>query len=288
MAFCDIISILLIAPELFYVNYRKWTGSQIFCSIYLATQSIVNTASSYLIIAIGLHAISTYNLILRLKRNAKHRCTGQKDESEDCYQTSINNQQRSLIIDYSKKKTKVAVLLPALFTWFLAVSVSVPLFIFSQLDSDRHCNVYNVDPNNKLLMAVFLNSIQIILPAFCMVMILLSVSCKMAHSKDILLKCGKSQENVSLILKFAMSIILAHIIFEGHRLCGSILLDANNTTFSVKSFLKIRSDYKNIKSGIIFGMISNVVYIVRPIIYLALFTNPSTRKNASKINPVSL
>lgn len=69
----DIISLVQIKWELFYVNHRSWLEPIQLCKIYLGVDAITSTAVIFFIIALNLHTISTYNLACRTiaKNNAK-------------------------------------------------------------------------------------------------------------------------------------------------------------------------------------------------------------------------
>lgn len=69
----DLISLLQIKWELFYVSHRSWLQPIDLCKIYLGVDAFTSTAIVYFIIAINFHTISTYNLACRTiaKNNAK-------------------------------------------------------------------------------------------------------------------------------------------------------------------------------------------------------------------------
>lgn len=284
IAFCDIVSTLLIAPELFYINYEQWTFQHKLCPYYLGTNFIAKTAATYFVIAIGMHAISTYNLIIRLQSKKKKTVNLiECDDKDNCYETTINNRLRLLIIDYSKKKTNVAVFLPALSIWFLAASISIPLFMYAEIfygkDKQKLCGINNVDLSNNFLMESFLIIIKIIIPILCLTLIMLSLCLKLYKKKNLTLRRSKSQENLSIIFKLSFALILSHIIFTVQYFCGSLFLDVNYNELSLLSFLKIidNTHSKNIKAGLILFMISNILFIVRPIIFMIYMKDCKTK-----------
>lgn len=283
MAFCDIISTLVIAPELVYINYEDWIFHQKLCSYYLGLNFIAKTASTYFVIAIGMHAISTYNLIIKLQTKKKKNSI-ENDDKDNRYETTINNKLRLLIIDYSKKKTNVAVFLPILLIWFLAVSISIPLFVFGEVfynkeDQRKFCGINNVNQYNNLIMESFLIIIKIIIPILCLTMIMLSIGFKLYHIKNLTLHQRKSQENLSFILKLSFVLIMSHIIFTMQYFCGSLFLNINYNELSFVLFFKIvdNVESRNIIAGLILFMISNFLFIVRPIIFVTYMKDSKTK-----------
>lgn len=69
----DLISLVQIKWELFYVNNRSWLEAIQLCKVYLGVDAFTSTAVMFFIIALNLHTISTYNLACRTiaKNNAK-------------------------------------------------------------------------------------------------------------------------------------------------------------------------------------------------------------------------
>lgn len=241
---CDMVSLLVAAIELRYMQQLRWTFPAHTCSLYLGLESVCSTATIYMLVALNLHAISTFNLA----RKTIRREDGQQEPKEsqytslaqipptdnDDYEVTIDDataaleQPRSLTIDYSQPKKRVQVLFPILFVWFLTASVSTPLFVLgSVLPNERKplvCGIVNLDSDNNRLMQSLFVSVRIAIPALCLMLTFASVTWKLVRSRRLIRPCGLD-EDVRRVLILAAVLTVTFLLFSAQRMVGSSLYE---------------------------------------------------------------
>lgn len=266
---------------------RLWTVSPELCPVYMGIDSFTSTAVIYFIIAINLHSISTYNLAIktlqRLDEIENQSISESQDEEDDNYEVAINMHKRSLTIDYSKKKNSVSVIIPTLFIWFLAASISFPFFIFSsiipsdKLPKSKICGIVNINTENNFLMQSLVLIIKIIIPTTCLYISSVYVIFKLYFSRSKIRPCGL-EENVSQILKLSLIISIFYILFSGHKIYSSYLFEILSKPFANFSFSNI-AIHKNY--SIYFSMVYYALPCLRPLIYF--FTDENLRKDVKSL-----
>lgn len=268
---CDIIALTIGAIEIIYMNYRKWILPFELCPIYLGMESFCSTATIYLIIALNLHAISTYNLAVKTIQREEKLQKDQQPE-DDAYEVAINVQeQRTITIDYSKRKNSISVILPVLFIWFLAASVSIPLFVFGSVlpseENPKICGILNFDQNNNLLMQLLVFIVRIGIPTVCLLSTSICVIVKLFLKSSKIRPCGL-EENVSSILWTAIIISITFIVFSMQHIYGSLLFEVIS-----KPFMHYKYPEFNKMILIIFCMVHYALSAIRPIFYCLLEKN---------------
>lgn len=307
ISICDIVSLFVASAELLYIQQQHWTLPPESCPVYLALESFSSIATVYLLIALNLHAISTYNLARRtmwrekiLTENREEPLVRQSEQNrplllaqtssstetsrneidtenhyshilsetplerpssnvsaentavaanvralDDGYEKPIEDARcsvqyestlsyqtpsatRSLLIDYSRRKTSVSVVLPVVFVWFVAASASTPLFVFgSVLPSTKvsHvCGVVNFDPHNNQLLQVMVLAIRVVLPTGCLLLTALSVAWTLCAARTRIRPCGLD-ENVRACLRLALVLSAIYIVTSEQRVFGSQLFE---------------------------------------------------------------
>lgn len=150
------------------------------------------------------------------------------------YESSSYHQQggrcatRSLLIDYSRRKTSVSVVLPVLFVWFLAASASTPLFAFGSvlpsLKAPLICGVVNFDPDNNRLLQAMILAVRVILPTGCLLLSGLAVAWTLCASRTRIRPCGLD-ENVRDCLRMALVLSAVFVVVSEQRTLGSQLFE---------------------------------------------------------------
>ncbi|KAJ6646996.1 hypothetical protein Bhyg_02214 [Pseudolycoriella hygida] len=291
MIVTDLASLGVAIIELLYMNNRKWIFSPTLCPIYLGLESVTTTASVYFIIAINLHAISTYNLALKTKNNKQkplmhqHRSSDFQRLNNDSYESALCTQERSLTIDYSKKKDRIAVLCPILFVWILSVSVSIPLFTFSALFPNKGasiCGMKNFNRGTNILLQLFVLFIRIIIPSVCLVVTVIYVGHRYLFSKiQSVCRLGR---DVNGALKLGLILSITYFIFCTQRVYGSLMFELIN-----RPFMQYKYPVFDQVIAIAFSMVNYAVPAFRPFAYLyadkSLRATLRCRKNS--VNPES-
>lgn len=80
LSVCDIVSNVCAAIELMYIYQQRWTFPPDSCPLYLGVESISSIATVYFVIALNLHALSTYNLARQTIRREDRQTWEQQQE----------------------------------------------------------------------------------------------------------------------------------------------------------------------------------------------------------------
>lgn len=246
IALADLISLVQIKYELFYVSNRSWLDPPEMCGVYLGLDAFTNTAIVFFIVALNFHTISTYNLAQKtIARNAAKLLAddvdceisnianddnGAADADDDCNGTMINqngHHQRSIVIDYSKPKSYVSVQMPVVFIWLLAASIAVPLFWYGNIlpnacSNTKICGVIQYTRSNTMLLQILLIKMRIVVPSVCLAFSTMYVIVKLLKVKRTLMRPCGLDEDVRQILKLAAVLALAFILCSMQRLYGSL------------------------------------------------------------------
>ncbi|XP_055302832.1 uncharacterized protein LOC129568673 isoform X2 [Sitodiplosis mosellana] len=289
----DLISLIEVKWELFYINHRSWLGSiEWSCPVYLGIDALTNTAQIFFIIALNFHSISTYNLGCKtvqrnkekllyyeaeaLENNIRDLCDVFDESDRTCSHNSASeienrakfhrgSHQRSIYIDYSKPKSRISVLLPIIFIWLLALSMSVPLFLFGRIiptlnSSERICGL--VVMNNTFLLQILLIKMRIVVPTLCLVLSTMHVILKLWMAKEKASKFLVINNSID-ILKLALSLALIYILFSMQRIYGSLLFELIS-----RPMMEFKYGKFNKLIGITGSIIHYTSIFIRPLMYV--------------------
>lgn len=264
------------------MNNRKWIFHPAMCPIYLGLDSITTTASVYFIIAINLHAISTYNLAMKTKNNKQksliyRRSSDFQRLNNDKYESSdLCTQKRSLTIDYSKKKDGISVVCPILFIWILSVSVSIPLFTFGVLlpnkKSSLICGIENFNRGTNIVLQLLVLFIRIIIPSLCLIITFLYVSFKYLFSKNLSNRTCRLNRDVHSALKLGFVLSIVYIVFCTQRVYGSLMFE-----IMTKPFMQYKYPIFDKSIGVAFSMLNYAIPAIRPFVYMYIVRGLRTR-----------
>lgn len=294
IAFADLISLMQIKYELFYVSNRSWLDPPEMCGVYLGLDAFVNTAVVFFIITLNFHTISTYNLAQKtIARNAAKLLTddvdceisttpntGDDDEDDDGSDAIVNrngHHQRSIVIDYSKPKSYVSVQMPVVFIWFLAASMAVPLFWYGDVlpnacSDTKICGIIQYTRSNTVLLQILLIKMRIVVPSVCLAFSTIYVIVKLSKVKRTLSEPCGLDENVRQILKLAVALSLTFILCSLQRLYGSLW-------FELIARPMMERKYAAFDKWIGIGgcMLHYAAPIIRPIIYCRFVSSVSMK-----------
>lgn len=202
------------------------------------------------------------------------------NNNNDNYEIALSHRgrsrrQRSLTIDYRKRKLNISVMLPVIFIWFLAASVSVPLFVFGNvLPNNEHpklCGIINFDQDNNFLMQLLIVIIRIGLPSVLFLLTFTFVIHKLYFTKIRLHQCvggagggggGSLDENALAILQLSFIISITFLIFSIQHIYGSLLFEILSKPFGQYKYPKFNRFY-----SLILSMIHYFLSCLRPFIY---------------------
>lgn len=302
--------------EIFYIANRSWLDPIEWCSIYLGVDAFTSTAIVFFIVTLNFHTISTYNLACKTIAKTASKLLqkqpyidvqaiehGEVDEDEmdddefdddddsNCdsevmeknhdittmvkqhYET---NEQRSIVIDYSKPKSHVSVLMPIVIVWLLAASMSVPLFLYGRIlpsnsrdSNQRICGLVQYEPNNSFLLQILLIKMRIIVPTVCLVLSTIYVIFKLAMAKRKMTKTSTQlalalviDEDAIQILKLALSLSLTFMLCSLQRIYGSLWFELISRPMMEHKYALVNKWF-----GVAGCLLHYAAVIVRPIIY---------------------
>ena len=215
-------------------------------------------------ITANFHAISSFNLAMY---NCHLKVLEQNKESiEPLYDGNaydIVEQKRSLTIDYSKKEPKtIPVLFPSILIWILALSISFPYFILSDVNKITSLCAYHhttkIMFSENILIQFVVSTIRIFLPTLLIIISLIFVLIKYFKTKNS--RINSEEENVRSNLKLAIILTLTYLIFS---------LQKHYLSYFIEIF-DPKNDFLKMDEMIILA--SNLVYYamssIRPLINL--------------------
>lgn len=302
--------------------YRMWRDYPELCPLYLGIESFTNTAIIFFIVALNLHAVSTYNLACKTidKRTAKsvaaatttasmatatEKLLGHRSDNLDAYiengdgddsggsssstsssssgggggHDSVANDSsyepiipsRSLTIDYSKPKNRISVTLPVLFIWFLAISMAIPLFVYGNVlpspENPKVCGLVQLNRSNSLILQVLLMKMRIVVPTVFMLATTIYVAYKLVGARKRIRPCGL-EEDVLVIMKLALALSIAYILFSMHRIFGSMLFELISRPLMEYKYPRFGET-----TGMVFCMVHHLMPAIRPILYCCFEPN---------------
>ncbi|XP_062545632.1 uncharacterized protein LOC134212106 [Armigeres subalbatus] len=279
IAILDICTLLISIWELFYIVHQQWTFETEQCTFYIGFESFTNIAIVYFIIGLNFHSISTYNLAQQISTaddeltNPCHDIDCSSDymtAEENSYEVATENisQKRSLTIDYRHRKTSIPVIWPVLLIWFIAMSESLPLFLFSDViatDEDvKFCTVLINDRTNHYIIQWLVISIRIVIPTVTLIVTTGMTIFKFFQGKRFI-QPNEIDENVAFILKVSIFLSLSYVALSLQKLYGSLL-------FEVLSKPILRHKYPEFdkQSGLIFSLLHYCLSFVRPLVIIIL------------------
>ncbi|XP_045489597.1 uncharacterized protein LOC110994767 [Pieris rapae] len=208
-----------IGPEIWTTNAKTWDFGKCTCVIFRGLGVFASTASLYLVVTIALHTLATINLEEKIAAQNK-RSTIIDDESRSSRHSLVANSDtstptRTMNVDYRLlTNTKVPIIPPSLFIWFLSGSLCIPEFALSTtvpldhdiivcglVDSGHRFNIYSMLAIFNFFIPIFIMSIAGILVGF-------KLSSKHFRKND--------KESLSA-LKYSLSLILVYFVMCSPR-----------------------------------------------------------------------
>uniref|UniRef100_A0A336MP63 CSON004822 protein n=1 Tax=Culicoides sonorensis TaxID=179676 RepID=A0A336MP63_CULSO len=140
IAFLDILNLMLLLPELNFINSQNWKFSQKLCFIYMGTECLISILIFYTTIALNLTVISNVKLIQskikvhNIDKEEYHLydSSNESDELDDIEQgyEILESCREEPISRYEDKNESFSFIF--LLILILAVSVSIPFFLYAQ------------------------------------------------------------------------------------------------------------------------------------------------------------
>lgn len=180
---------------------------------------------------------------------------------------------RSIVIDYSKPKSQIYVLWPIVIVWLLAISISIPLFLFGRIipsisrnSNERMCGIVQIDRSNSILLQFLLIKIRIIIPTFCLALSTIYVIYKLVMYKHRIVKLSTINnlidEDAEQILKLALSLALTFIVCSMQRIFGSLWFE-----LITRPMMEYKYAQFHRWLGVAGCMLHYIAVILRPMLY---------------------
>lgn len=222
LALIDTFTVYIAVTEIWNTNCQNWTFSHSTCSFFLGTEVLTNTLTSYLLICLNFHIISLWNLhAFENKKSSKNPLTSYNDNDSDVCLVSKSEAasvNRSVTIDYRRRKSDIAVLLPTILAWFVSVSLSVPKYSLSSTlkvtDGQFLCTIVDVYFEQLLQNLLLAFRVIIPLPLFALSVLTLSIKLiqmKLSKESNIDDVLNKKSYKIEYLLIFGISLSIVYI-----------------------------------------------------------------------------
>ncbi|XP_058124367.1 uncharacterized protein LOC131282151 [Anopheles ziemanni] len=280
IAIVDVLTLLTSDWELYYHLTRTWTLPVEQCTLYSGLESLTSVAIAYFIVGLNFHSISTYNLAVDVVKSgtiASNEPESIAEENSYEVATDAVSQKRSLTIDYRYKKTRISVQFPILLVWFIAISESLPLFLFSDIvvaptplagndvgNQTQHCTVLVNTVTNHRLVSLMVILIRIILPTVALLITTVQMVVKFYRGKRFA-QPDEIDENVAFALKLSIFLSISYIVFTAQRLYGSLLLEILSEPNVVPKYPLFSSTI-----GLTLAVFHYCASFVRPLVIVAM------------------
>ncbi|KAB0804814.1 hypothetical protein PPYR_01784 [Photinus pyralis] len=189
----DCLSTFVAVIEIWIINNHSWVLPSKLCRFFSGSEVLINTFVLYETICINFHITSTLNLYLQEIRNdGKSPISLSEEEDSDQFLVSHEEEHynRNVVIDYRRKKTDIAILVPLFLVWFVGLSVSIPQLTLSTPVTVENsvvlCTIF--DTFHKRLLQNLSVAFRIIIPLpllFLSLVILITRSYQSMHLKNV-------------------------------------------------------------------------------------------------------
>ncbi|KAJ8933167.1 hypothetical protein NQ314_014174 [Rhamnusium bicolor] len=115
----DFLSPYVAVVEILTLSKQMWSFSPENCPFFSGVEILINSLALWFIICLNFHVISLWNLHKNeIENKNKNPLTSCQDESSECLVTKKENANRTLNIDYRKRKNDISVIIPTILIWF--------------------------------------------------------------------------------------------------------------------------------------------------------------------------
>ncbi|KAK5647377.1 hypothetical protein RI129_002269 [Pyrocoelia pectoralis] len=280
----DALSTFVAVIEIWIINKQSWIFPAKLCRFFSGGEMLINTFVLYEIICINFHVTSTLNLYLQeIQNDSKSPISLSEEEDSDQFLVSHEEQNynRNVVIDYRRRKTDIAILIPLFLVWFVGLSASIPQFTLSTTVTVQNnitlCTVFDI--YHKRLLQNLSIVFRIIIPVpllFLSLVILITKSYKSMHTTNLgqnLL--ARKTKKVQSILVLGTVLTVLYIIVSLQRQILAILhffAQEVGTTNSADNF-KI-PPLQNVACSSFANLLSAMSHYacstLRPIIYIVV------------------
>ncbi|GAB0095491.1 hypothetical protein DMENIID0001_108830 [Sergentomyia squamirostris] len=225
---CDLI-VLSVFP------IKQWIeGVESFCEVVYGLDILAGTATTYVILAVNFHAVSTHNLaVCHHLRELQRRHEHSSNVHDDCENRENNENndlagnddetlkvRRTLTIDYNRMKRSISAILPTVTIWLLATSMALPHVLSLHTPKDitinSCCSLQRHITHLQSLPFIVMIVFQLAIPSLGFIGTGLIVSSKLMTFQLDLKKC-KLAENVKEILMLSLILTLSFLFITLHH-----------------------------------------------------------------------
>lgn len=263
------------------MNRQNWIFSPELCPFFLGTEVLTNTLVGYLLICFNFHVISLWNLhVFEKQKSGKNPLTTYNDESNECLVNKAENANRSVTIDYRRRKHDVSVIFPAILVWFVGLSLSVPEFTLSSTlkFNKRYVLCTIVDVYYGRLLQILLVVFRVVIPVPLFLLSGVVVAIKLCQSRrleeDVNHVLTKKSYKIESLLLFGVVLSLTHVSSSFQRDVFYLLHVIKQTydTDGMSAFMTppLYNLYLSNRANTYLSMLNYIASTTRPFLYLFL------------------
>ncbi|KAI5635747.1 7 transmembrane receptor (rhodopsin family) domain-containing protein [Phthorimaea operculella] len=210
-------------PELWSLNSRTWQFGTTGCIAYQGLNVFTSTLSTYLLIAIALHTLTTIRLEEKAADRRKKRNSSDEEEEIRSSQHSLvansdsSTPPRTMNVDYRMANTGIPVTMPTIFIWILAVSLSIPEYALATISHPgKNVSICTLDSNHQSNVYSMLAVFNLFLPLFLISVASAFVIVKLKTKKKVLSGVLECSESVAA-LKLSLCLMCLHVLLCAPR-----------------------------------------------------------------------
>lgn len=214
------------------------------------------------------------------RKSGKNPLTTYSDESNECLVNKAENANRSVTIDYRKRKHDVSVIFPAVLVWFVGLSLSVPEFTLSSTlkFNKRYVLCTIVDVFYGKLLQTLLVVFRVVIPVPLLLLSGILVVIKLCESRglerDVDHVLTKKAYKIESLLLFAVVLSLTYVSSAFQRNCF-YLLHVIKQAFDSDGALAfmtppLHNIYLSNYTNTYLSMLNYIASTTRPFLYLFL------------------
>ncbi|KAJ2947772.1 hypothetical protein O0L34_g9552 [Tuta absoluta] len=209
-------------PELWSLNSRTWQFGTNGCIAYQGLNVFTSTLTTYLMIAITLHALTTIRLEEKAADRRKKRNSSDEEEIRSSQHSLVANSDsstppRTMNVDYRMANTGIPVTMPTLFIWILAISLSIPEYALATISHPgKNVSICTLDSNHQSNVYSMLAVFNLFLPLFLISIASAFVIAKLKTKKKVVASALAGSESVA-VLKLSLCLMCLHILLCAPR-----------------------------------------------------------------------
>lgn len=273
----DFLSPYVIAVEILTLNNQTWIFPSDSCPIFNGIEVLVNALVIWFIICLNFHVISVWNLYRNEveKKNA-NPLTSCQDESNECLVTKKENTNRTLNIDYQKRRNDISVIIPVILIIFVCFSLSIPNFALSSTlpvnGNETVCVIMDHFYGHTLQKLLFMFRILVPVALQLFTLVVLIVKLAQTSPKDIdnllMQKCTEIRGLLLCCIVLTVSYVITSYQRNIFNFLHIMSYDFGKSTSKVFKVPPLHNDQLNVGSSVYLSMLHYSGITCRAFLYV--------------------